>query len=165
MERSNSERKGPQSAEQMLIGSQDRTKPGHCQEHGSFVNRLIPSIGPVPEHWSGCLQCVVVKCRENEDARRQQDRDERRAEIVARCLERSGIPSRFQGKTFANYVAGNDGERTALRKVAQYADWISKPSHEGRSMMLTGRVGNGKTHLACAAIRQVIETTAVWRAE
>ena len=69
----------------------------------------------------------------------------------------SGITPRFIGSTFENYQAdsGSLAERVRV-KCQAYADHFETHYADGRSLILSGNVGTGKTHLASSIVQSVI---------
>lgn len=106
--------------------------------------------------YSRCPVCMA-------NAEEQRAEDDRRREAAARkckieqLLDRSGIPLRFQGRTFSNYRAESVGQRIALTACRAYAEGWKATAERGSSMVLAGGPGTGKTHLACAIARHVAE--------
>ena len=82
----------------------------------------------------------------------------KKAEDLNRLLVGSGIAPRFQGCTFDSYrtTAGDVGMAKALNACKDYVAQFSDNYAAGRSLILSGNVGNGKTHLACALVQAVI---------
>ena len=71
-------------------------------------------------------------------------------------LEGAGVPLRFREKTFADFVSRGGSFPEALESLVEYAaDWPQ--TAKGRSMILCGGTGSGKTHAACAMVREVLE--------
>jgi DNA replication protein DnaC len=71
-------------------------------------------------------------------------------------LAAANIPKRYQHCTIANFTAYNESlERAAAlaRRLAEAFPVVSK------GLLLEGQPGVGKTHLAVAVLRQVVETT------
>src|SRR5881296_2264354 len=74
-----------------------------------------------------------------------------------RLLQTARIPPRYQHCTLQGYVAGD----------AELSKWVAKreaqivldefPSLDGRGLLFVGAVGVGKTHLAVAILRELIE--------
>jgi len=72
-------------------------------------------------------------------------------------LKRSAIPPRFVGKSFFNFDIGDIlGRKRAMRICQRYADNFEQVLEKGICLVLTGRSGTGKTHLATAVLSQVI---------
>lgn len=63
--------------------------------------------------------------------------------------EYSGIPEKFEHAGFDNYKL--------IPKNRNQANIYNKVKHEQKDMILVGGVGTGKTHLACAKIKQFID--------
>lgn len=64
---------------------------------------------------------------------------------------RIGIPRRYIEASFASYQAPTPGQAAALTACQQFsADWTGRGG-----MLLLGRCGTGKTHLACAILHAV----------
>lgn len=70
---------------------------------------------------------------------------------------RSGIPYRFRGARFDNYVAEAEPQRRALAACEDYLERFCGPESKGASLILSGKSGTGKTHLACAILAGAIK--------
>lgn len=68
--------------------------------------------------------------------------------------ERSGVPPKFSSKAFENFVAKDKLRKEILKNARSYAIGFSAEEPEG--LMLRGRPGSGKTHIAVAILREVI---------
>lgn len=78
-----------------------------------------------------------------------------------RLLESAGIPSRYRHCTLGNFEIWNDEDPTlgrTLRAVREFVDLY--PASE-KGLLLMGTVGTGKTHLAVAALQELITTKVV----
>lgn len=127
-----------------------------CETHGAFASYWTernPGIG------SKCPTCAdeAQKIKDAED--REAERQKAAADKLARRLGSAMIPPRFQGKTFETFVADEEKKAKVLRVCQDYADNFNKHYNEGRSLLLLGNVGTGKTHLAAAIADQVIKQT------
>lgn len=84
-------------------------------------------------------------------------------ERVPRLLDAAGIPPRYQGCTLANFnVAGPVGKSQLLaaralcqRYVDEFLDASGRPRETG--LLFLGPPGCGKTHLAAALLRELIQ--------
>ena len=129
-------------------------KTGFCKRHGKYeFDRVVVSIESRAKNNQGnsCPTCAMAR---DEMMAFQKDMAKR---IKNSALELSGIPKRFQSKTFRNFIAENEGQKIALRKCQNYADNFREMIASGRSMIFTGGTGTGKTHLANAIANQIIE--------
>lgn len=107
-----------------------------------------------------CPECQAEQEAKNEQARIAEQRAQ-----AAQCLQRqverrfhmSALPPRYLTRTFDNYRAETDGQMKALAVTKRYADNFDHCLETGAGMILAGRPGTGKTHLACAIANQLIQ--------
>jgi DNA replication protein DnaC len=128
------------------------TEPSRCEAHGAFIaSRLRDG------QLTGCPECS----RERQAVQEAQERAEQQRQAIAARLERllgqALIPPRFKTKTFDNYRPQTDKQQIALSACRSYADRFAENLEAGRCLMLLGKVGNGKTHLAAAVAGAVID--------
>jgi DNA replication protein DnaC len=71
-------------------------------------------------------------------------------------LADANIPKRYQHCTIANFSAYNESLERAAEKARQFAGAFPAA---GKGIFLEGQPGVGKTHLAVAVLKQVIQTT------
>jgi DNA replication protein DnaC len=82
--------------------------------------------------------------------------DCRRAKVGQERLGDSNIPKRYQHCTIANFTAYNESLERAAIRAAAVADAFPAVS---RGLFLEGQPGVGKTHLAVAVLKHVIQAT------
>ncbi len=131
------------------------TRAGDCREHGRFPDSLVQQFGADPV-WFGCPRCHF-------DARHSQDLDHRskavgvqRDRLLNERLLDAGIPDRFMGCTLDNWRADAPPQVQALAACAGFVEAFDENFAVGRSAMLLGTVGTGKTHLGTAMLQAVI---------
>jgi len=75
---------------------------------------------------------------------------------LQRLFQNARIPPRYQHCTLANYDAGDSESKWVAKREAQIIldDYLVI---DGRGLLLVGPVGIGKTHLAVAILRELIE--------
>ena len=116
-----------------------------CPEHGEFTSEHHV-WGKILDFWTGCPKCAAQqKLKEREEEKRRQQE-----QWIERLLRSAQIPPRFRGKGFDDYKASGNGERLALSVARGYAEGFKDNLAAGRCLVLCGKVGTGKTHLACA---------------
>lgn len=70
-------------------------------------------------------------------------------------FEGARLPRRHQESGFSNYQVLNNGQQNAKAQCASFAkDFIGDAV---RNLIMVGRTGTGKTHLACAVARNVLD--------
>ena len=126
------------------------TVDASCDEHGPFVSRQI--VGRI---WSRCPVC--------EEARRaaEQAAEANAARVQAearqrKLLGRAAIPERFIGRTFETFKADTDDKRRALSVLRDYSDNFDANARNGKGLILSGKPGTGKSHLAISIARACI---------
>lgn len=138
-------------------------QPAMCEDHGPFSQKINVIFGK--EFKTGCPECSRIR-KEEEEARTQaHDAMEERMRMAAK-LGSALIPKRFTGKTFDGYVATTAEQKEALRICRKYADVFPEIFETGRCLLLLGKPGTGKTHLAVSIANQIMSTssaTAVYR--
>ncbi|WOE40086.1 ATP-binding protein [Acinetobacter chinensis] len=65
------------------------------------------------------------------------------------------MPERHAGSTFSNYETSTQGQANALQQCAGYVERIAKK--QTCNFIMVGSTGTGKTHLACAAAKNIIK--------
>ena len=124
---------------------------GSCQTHGKFTQQRIWTEynGRVAEKFSRCPKCIA-----SELDTAQTNLRAIQTEILT---ERANIPERFAGCSFENYQAVNKSAQNNLSILRDYASAWPQMLDAGTSLILTGRPGTGKNHLAVALAKSIIE--------
>ena len=138
------------------LPDETRLQPAQCESHGPFDQRVMDVLPGMAPLLSRCPACVADAAAAA-DAMAKRQASAERLMTVKRLTGDSGIPPRFRDRTFASYAPDSKGSKTALSVCRRYAQDFAAQSAQGRSLVLTGGPGTGKTHLACAVGNQVIE--------
>jgi DNA replication protein DnaC len=77
--------------------------------------------------------------------------------LEQRRLIKTCVPLRFIGKTLEMYEAKTDAQKNALDISRDYVKRFSEHRKVGRCLVMSGSVGAGKTHLACAIAQELRE--------
>jgi DNA replication protein DnaC len=143
--------------------AEPHAQPAMCEDHGPFSQKINVIFGK--EFKTGCPECSRI--RNEEEEARKQDQDAMLERMrMAEKLGAALIPKRFTGKTFDGYVAKTAEQKEALRICRKYADVFPEIFETGRCLLLLGKPGTGKTHLAVSIANQIMSTsnaTAVYR--
>lgn len=97
--------------------------------------------------------CACVSAAQEAERRAQEEAA--RQEAVRRRFRESWLPARFEGATLEGF-APRPGTERALALVQDYAGRWPEQLQTGEGLILMGDPGNGKSHLAAAIVRRVI---------
>ncbi|MCE0981671.1 ATP-binding protein [Pseudomonas monteilii] len=134
-----------------------RIYSGECAVHGQVDMSEIEQLdGSMLVR--GCKRCAweALHTTPRDSAERALATAQHKAEKASEALIAAGITPRFAGATFDSYQAETEPQRKALAKCRAYAEQFPENFRAGRSLLLTGNVGCGKTHLASAIVRTVV---------
>lgn len=118
------------------------TETRACETHGEYESVQTP-VG-----WTGCPACAEKRYAEEDAARRAAEEQARLRRKADSLLQRAAIPPRFEDRRLENFVPHNEGARRALDIAQEYVDDFEEVLSRGRSLIFSGGVGAGKTHLA-----------------
>lgn len=133
--------------------------PAVCEKHGDYMAKTHVIVPGARGITAGCPSCSAEKRAAADAERVESERRQEQAwkrQRVEHLLGRCGIPPRFADKSFDNYVPANPAARVALTAARKYAEAFDSQSRQGRSLVLAGGPGTGKTHLAAAIGQHVI---------
>lgn len=131
---------------------EDRTV--NCEKHGEYVSSGVRYFGR-REVWTPCPACHEEKlARERQEEAEKQAKLER--ERLEQMLDSALIPRRFIGRSFENFRAETPAQQKALSVVREFADDFESHLRRGSSLILIGKPGTGKSHLAIAALQSIM---------
>ena len=126
-----------------------------CETHGEHVTITTKHT----DKPSGCPECA----KDRQDAQDKTEQAELFAKIKSDRIEKklgsALIPKRFAGKSFADYIVSTPKQEKNLSECRAYADNFEENHKAGRCLLLLGKPGTGKTHLASAIAWQVMTQT------
>lgn len=115
---------------------QPQPRMRRCAEHGEW-DPVVRGASGESRHLPRCPVCASARAGEA-------------------LVSRAAIPPRFRDRRLDTYVAEIDGQRAALDVARDYVADLDRTISAGRCLVLLGRPGTGKTHLACAIAHQAL---------
>lgn len=135
-----------------------QVETGICQKHGDYETRVrhVSALGrKIKTTKTGCPGCLAERLEELRDLSRKADFFARENEIQ-RLINMLDIPERFIDCTLDNYIPVNEEAARALRVCRAYADRWPDRLKNGGGLVMCGKPGTGKNHLALAIAKYVI---------
>jgi DNA replication protein DnaC len=129
-----------------ILGKQ-LTRPAFCATHGDYLESGQRLLGE-RVIWSGCKQCKEIKSALGEERKLRRKGEMR--------LNQAGIPLRFRGRSFDNFIAESPEQKNALAVAECFARNFAHHVNSGSSLIFSGRAGTGKSHLALAIAQAVM---------
>jgi DNA replication protein DnaC len=122
-----------------------------CEVHGEYQRFALIGKnfrgGENIKH-SHCPDCIKGDLAEV-DAKLREIR-------VTRLLDHAGIARRFEGCDFDNYQPVNPDAAKNLSVCQRYVDGWERCLDAGIGLLMTGKCGTGKNHLAVAMVKNII---------
>lgn len=126
------------------------TYQGHCTQHGHWSADYSPFVAKRMENL--CPTCLAEPAREDTN---RLDANKRVALATQRSAE-AQIPRRYWDCSFANFRVHTRADADAKIKAEEYAANLPKARALGRSLLLMGPPGTGKTYLGVSVLKHVI---------
>lgn len=114
---------------------------GVCKEHGQFRTIRVAGSDDVV-----CPLCVSAGAKRESIEAAHKARVEHLHSV-------SGVPARFHDAGLKNFSAETDEQRKAKAAVA---GWLREFAPGWRTLLMSGSLGTGKTHLVCALANNLI---------
>lgn len=133
-----------------------KTGTDNCEQHGDYETKIHTVLNR--EFRSACPVCSAIA--KDEEAAKEVAEAARMSRM--RLEDKMGealIPKRFQSKKFDAYKVENAGQQKALDACMAYAKGFKENLDLGRCLILCGKPGTGKTHLAAAVADYLITET------
>lgn len=134
-----------------LTGSDMATETRSCSRHGEYQARNL-----MRNLWTPCPACGDEQRKESE-RRAQQEAEQNRRNSVHMILGRSGIPARFADRELDGFKAETPEQERVLKICKAYAERFDDRLANGGGLVMCGKPGTGKTHLACGIANHIAQ--------
>lgn len=140
------------------LGKQCHEKPleqkAHCEKHGHYISYCY-----YDDVYTKCDKCREEKADANRKQQEAAEREQRNIRWMARVFE-AGIPERFKTRTLDTYII--DQNSTKQQRIynfcKDYAANFDTVKNTGRSFLMLGTVGTGKTHLSIGIALEIMKS-------
>lgn len=124
--------------------------PEICPRHGCVKRfETISALGQSYPMGSGCSLC------DEESDRKAEAKEAHRREITfTRAQVSAGIPARYRSSIIGQFPIPAAGQQEVLDAAKHFADTSGANS---TGFILMGKVGTGKSHLACALLSEFLK--------
>lgn len=133
-------------------------KQDTCKTHGEFTNRLT-NYGTLGKRWSGCGKCAEAERQAGIEQAKREHEEMMRGQKTRSLLREARVPEKFRHKTFGGFEEVSSGAKKNKAAIIDYLETVCGDCHEGKSLIMVGKLGNGKTHLACCLLMETIKRT------
>lgn len=129
-----------------------------CPVHGRYTEAKVELFeGSYLDVGCPACQWSALRLAPTDTEQYRQAQQVEQARKLNVLLIGSGITPRFHAATLDNYLTGGNARMTAaLERCREFAENFPEHYQAGRSLLLVGNVGTGKTHLGSAIAQHVI---------
>lgn len=140
----------------MLDGKELNNPPlervANCEKHGDYTQKCFYL------NWTGCDVCLAERDEASRIKEERRKKEEDGIKWTAR-LKESGMPERFANKSLSTYFVDqkNSNQVRIYEFCRDYAANFSEIKKTGRSFLMLGKVGTGKTHLSVGIALEIMK--------
>lgn len=119
-------------------------KNASCEKHGEYVSYCY-----YDDVYTKCDKCHKEKLEKSQNQQDAFERQQKKMRWLAKIGD-AGIPERFKTRTLETYIvdANNNKQQRIYDFCKDYAENFDSVRKTGRSFLMLGTVGTGKTHLS-----------------
>ncbi|BGI52693.1 MAG: ATP-binding protein [Candidatus Hamiltonella defensa (Ceratovacuna japonica)] len=141
-----------------IAGTEVRVSKAECPEHGPFEQRCRTFKAlPHVQTRTDCPRCLETKMADMQN-QVQAEQARKKQALIQTLLKNAHIPPRFEQACFESYQPVNAQARQCLAVCQRYAEHWPTRRAQGGGLVLCGRPGTGKNHLAVSMAKSLIQT-------
>lgn len=125
-----------------------------CPTHGEYGVRYLDCVLGKSVRYDACPECSKIES-ERYDALAREREERERLERLEKAKRASGLGLRHIRCELSNYTVSSAGQAKALASATEYVDAVANGS--ASCLIMCGKVGTGKTHLAAAMVNRLVE--------
>jgi DNA replication protein DnaC len=138
----------------MVEATKIQSKTANCEIHGDYQQKFIP------DHFRTGAEIITGRCpgcvqqiKKEEQRRNEANAKYARQHHVKHCVTQfqKNTPKRFLNCTFENYTPDCKEANAAKKAITSYVEKFDSIGANGAGLILCGKLGTGKTHLAISA--------------
>lgn len=129
----------------------------NCEKHGDYPQRKL--TGVINLTLDNCPACQKEK-NDAEDAKIKAMEDDLKVKRYQQMQEKAGVSPRNAGMRFKNYQTNTDDQKHVYDTCHSYAKRIFD-GEQVESLIITGKVGTGKTMIATCMINALYKSKRV----
>lgn len=136
----------------IVMAKPEQPDSGHCQKHGNFEYRYQQMGG----RWLVLSSCQLCAAEANAAQRLMEERQAAAAAQARQDRQRidAGVSPRYARVKFDDYCVTTPEQAQSLADAMQFVDRLNAGA--SGSLIMSGRVGTGKTMLASAMINMLL---------
>lgn len=135
-------------------------RQAHCDKHNIDFTETTNFMDGKLMHVSKCEQCQTENQKIADEKKEKEEVDKLARFIpiyIQDSIDNIGIPKRYEHATLENYITSNEGMVKAKKTCVAYLSKFEQCYSNGTSLVFCGNVGTGKTHLAMATAKAIVQ--------
>lgn len=133
----------------------DTKGTGNCEKHGEYEFRYQDCFGGSIMVSEFCEKCAKEEKEEEEIKEAERIKAQYEKAMIDERI-RCGVSKRNSKSTFNEFECSNDGQNKAKSSAIRWVDKFKSNKESAPSMMITGKVGTGKTLIASCILNELV---------